>query len=283
MGILSYFKNGLESEIHEKGFEQSSCDIDCGTCNFHYPPSVKVEADAKLWNSTNPFDIHILIPTGKTDWEHDALTDPSMPFVNRFNSWLEENPIANTKLKLNVCSLPAENLDEGGDILILPQFVWVKNIKLHDIELLGPLLNQIVQATTKSELPIGDVNGMTVDLDANRSWMFLCSHRKRDKRCGVTAPIIKKEIDCYTRDFDMYRDVGDDRPGGIQVAFVNHIGGHKYAANLIIYLRDSGKMVWLALIKPNNVKPVIDECVLGGGKIWVEHTRLIQKSKPIDW
>jgi hypothetical protein len=35
----------------------------------------------------------------------------------------------------------------------------------------------------------------------------------------------------------LYRDLHDERPGGVAVYFISHVGGHKYAANVLIYRR----------------------------------------------
>ena len=90
-------------------------------------------------------------------------------------------------------------------------------------------------------------------------------------------------MEMYLRELDLYRDMCDTSPGGVNVGFINHIGGHKYAANVIIYLKLSGRNIWLALCKPNNVRPIIDECILHGGKVWPDKVRLVQKFNPIEW
>jgi glycerol-3-phosphate O-acyltransferase/dihydroxyacetone phosphate acyltransferase len=35
----------------------------------------------------------------------------------------------------------------------------------------------------------------------------------------------------------LYRDLHDTRPGGVGIYFISHVGGHKYAANVMIYRR----------------------------------------------
>lgn len=35
----------------------------------------------------------------------------------------------------------------------------------------------------------------------------------------------------------LYRDLHDKRPGGVAVYFISHVGGHKYAANVMVYRR----------------------------------------------
>lgn len=295
--ILGNSEPSIQQELQNKQFEESKCDIDCGSCNFPYPKSVKIETDGSLWNSTKPYDIQIVIPTNRTDWQHDALSDEKMKFAYQLNKWLTKNSskfdLPNDTIKINPSSLSSQQLEddpeyisgEKGDFLILPQFIWVKHVSIHNFDLLTPVIKNIVHASSKKELELGSIgdSGIEVSIDPNQAYVFLCSHRTRDKRCGITAPLIKKEIDLHTRELGYYRDSGDDRPDGVKVGFINHIGGHKYAANVIIYLKRSGKNIWLARVNPNNVKPIVDECILNDGKIWVENTRLIQKFKEIDW
>lgn len=89
-------------------------------------------------------------------------------------------------------------------------------------------------------------------------------------------------MDFRLRETGNYRDYGDEREGGVHVVFVNHVGGHKFAANVIIHLR-SGETIWLAKCTPKNSVPIIDETVLGGGKVWGDLVRMVQKDKSIAW
>lgn len=67
--------------------------------------------------------------------------------------------------------------------------------------------------------------------------ILLCSQRTRDARCGISAPLLKREFERHLRPLGLYRDLDDHRPGGVGIYFVSHVGGHKYAANVIVYRR----------------------------------------------
>lgn len=67
--------------------------------------------------------------------------------------------------------------------------------------------------------------------------ILLCSQRTRDARCGQSAPLLKREFERHLRTHGLYRDANDERPGGVAVHFISHVGGHKYSANVIIYRR----------------------------------------------
>lgn len=285
MGFLDKLRNNPspQEEITKKGFEVSDCSFECDSCNFNFPKNVQADS-GDLWNSTKPFGLHIVIPTNKSDWEHDAVNERKS-FSRKVNSWIGDQKFQNmidSTVKVNVSSQCTEGFDNHdpdylsgakGDILILPQFVWVKNLHVDD---LNDKLHNVIQMIIDNKVNDIKISGdYKISEDSNQSYMFLCSHRTRDKRCGITAPIMKKEIDLYTRDLGFYRDFGDDRPDGIKVDFINHIGGHKFVANLLIYVKNQNKFIWLARCSPINVKSIVDECVLKG-KVFPENTRLIQ-------
>ncbi|KAL1625541.1 hypothetical protein SLS56_007288 [Neofusicoccum ribis] len=69
--------------------------------------------------------------------------------------------------------------------------------------------------------------------------ILLCSHKTRDARCGQSAPLLRREFERHLRPLGLYRDLHDERPGGCGIYFINHVGGHKFAANVIIYRRAS--------------------------------------------
>lgn len=67
--------------------------------------------------------------------------------------------------------------------------------------------------------------------------ILLCSQRTRDARCGQSAPLLRKELERHLRALGLHRDLDDDRPGGVGVYFISHVGGHKYSANVMVYRR----------------------------------------------
>lgn len=304
MGFLNYFKASKShtEEIEQLGFEIADCSMECESCATKFPSNLSFKDDdgVSLWGSTKPYGLHIVIPTNQSDWKHDALgvSGSLQKAVNSWSSSLKFSGLGeSTAIKVTVSSLSSARLEsdekymsfEVGDMLLLPFFVWVRGVSVSDA---GDVLNRVIpdliaarenqnkqfSVTSYSEFP-----GVKLEVDPQRAYIFLCSHRTRDKKCGITAPIMRKEMEIHLRDLDLYRDAGDDRPGGVLVAYVNHIGGHKYAANVIIYLRKSGKNIWLARCKPNNVVPIIDECIVEDGKVWPQKVRQVQKFKPIEW
>lgn len=288
--LLKWFgkKNDATQEIEDLGFEISECSETCESCSSKFPKSLKFEENDPLWKSTKPYGMHILVSTGKTDWAHDAV-DGSGTIKHAVAKWAGDKKSPLGTIKVNVCSMGSDDFyinddyinEKKTDLLVLPYFLNIKGIAIDQVdEVLDELHQLLVDEVTiekiTSRLPM-------VSPDPNQSYVFMCSHTTRDKRCGVTAPIMKKEMENYLQELDLYRDFDDNIPDGVSVQFINHIGGHKYAANIIIYLKSLGKNIWLGLCKPNNVRPIVDQCILGDGKVWPDKVRMVQKFNPIDW
>ncbi|KAK2734822.1 hypothetical protein FQN55_002517 [Onygenales sp. PD_40] len=114
--------------------------------------------------------------------------------------------------------------------------------------------------------------------------ILLCSQKTRDARCGQSAPLLRREFERHLRQHGLYRDLNDERPGGVGIYFISHVGGHKYAANVIIYRRrqfDSGtgggeenkaslsdegaaQGIWLARVRPEDCEGIVKFTVLQG-------------------
>ena len=115
--------------------------------------------------------------------------------------------------------------------------------------------------------------------------ILMCSHRTRDARCGQSAPLLRKELERHLRPLGLYRDLHDERPGGVGIYFINHVGGHKYSANVMIYRRQgsikSGQEktasadgepmhgeavqgIWLARVRPEDCENLVKYTVLQG-------------------
>ena len=67
--------------------------------------------------------------------------------------------------------------------------------------------------------------------------ILLCSQKTRDARCGQSAPLLRRELQRHLQPLGLYRDLDDERPGGVGIYFISHVGGHKYSANVMVYRR----------------------------------------------
>lgn len=137
---------------------------------------------------------------------------------------------------------------EPTTILLLPAFTIVENVTPPAVPSL--VAKYISRAPTTSDplspgLPLptvipssrSAVGDMRARACPHRAVVLLCSHRTRDARCGQSAPLVKKELERHLRALGLDRDLDDERPGGVGIYFVNHVGGHKYSANMMVYRR----------------------------------------------
>ena len=135
------------------------------------------------------------------------------------------------------------------------------------------------QEKSSSSIPAG----VTMKPCPHRAVILMCSHGTRDWRCGKSAPILKRELERHLRPLGLYRDFDDERPGGVGIYFINHVGGHKYSANVMIYRRAGEKRggangeiydgslsseavqgIWLARVRPEDCENIVKYTVLQG-------------------
>lgn len=145
-----------------------------------------------------------------------------------------------------------------------------------DFEILPTLSRSLL-----SNIPLPSMSPSKVLPATEQAFVLLCSHRTRDKRCAVTANILKKKFESELRHNDLYRDASDDRAGGVRVHCISHVGGHRYAANVLIYTK-SGQAIWLARVRPDHVRRIITHCILKG-EVFPELLRAAFNTNPISW
>jgi hypothetical protein len=122
--------------------------------------------------------------------------------------------------------------------------------------------------------------------------ILICGHNSRDARCGVMGPLLQSE---FVRQLDGLNfqvstsavHLNNEHHGGtwpaVQVGQISHIGGHKWAGNVIIYMprnwEKDGKTseeqkanpsplagcgIWYGRVEPKHVEGIIKETILGG-------------------
>lgn len=174
-------------------------------------------------------------------------------------------------------------------VLLLPAFKYIDNVSP---ELVPDLIRSCVERAPTNTTPLSEsesaqANGDTIPkslpagLDMkncpHQYLVLLCSHATRDARCGQSAPLLRREFERHLRPLGLYRDLEDERPGGVGIYFINHVGGHKFSANLMIYRRagsasgssgapteEAAQCMWLARVKPADVENLVRYTILQG-------------------
>lgn len=262
MGFLSAVKSvrlsaGSKSNADEvlPVVPEDGCDLECSTCTSKFSSSLKLDRDTPLWGSVKPWRKHILIATGKSDWAH-GLGDEAGSLTTVLADWSPKADVGRVIVSNSSLSVPAGYFEETdydkrlSNILVLPTMYEAQGVSLKASESVANFLSTIAKPEHDGATSILDeIDGAKIVHKGHKAVILLCSHRTRDKRCGVTAPILKKELELNLREHDLLRDANDNRPGGVPVIYVSHVGGHKFAGNVIIY-RDTGEGIWMGLVEP---------------------------------
>lgn len=157
-------------------------------------------------------------------------------------------PNLKKSIKLTICEGEDGTESSNGDVLIFPDMVRYKGLTHFDVD------NFVEEVLVKdSEWLPGSPEAMS------GSYVFVCSHGSRDKRCGVCGPALikrfKEEI------------TGAGLDGQVSVSACSHVGGHKYAGNVIIFSSDAKGEVtghWYGYVVPDDVPVLLHQHIVQG-------------------
>ncbi|CAD6575804.1 MAG: hypothetical protein ASARMPRED_007473 [Alectoria sarmentosa] len=230
----------------DPAIDGEDCVHDCETCEIQYPKGFKIDEDEKLYGHVNGFATHMLVATGKTDWVKDVSDEKGSVMEAVRDCRIEPS---NGKLMLSASNLPLPSHEpyppkhRPTTILLLPAFTFIDNVTPATVPQL--INNHISPApTTSMSLDHPDVSPQALQETPFRTrpcphkyLILMCSQRTRDARCGQSAPLLQREFERHLRPLGLYRDMRDQRPGGVGIYFISHVGGHKFSANIMIYRR----------------------------------------------
>ncbi|KAI1615822.1 Sucraseferredoxin-like protein [Exophiala viscosa] len=125
--------------------------------------------------------------------------------------------------------------------------------------------------------------------------ILICSHGQRDSRCGILGPLLHAEFTSYINERKpIDREIElEARPGAflasssstseetinVNIGMISHIGGHKWAGNVIMYIPPTfqhllsasrsphplaGMGIWYGRVEPRHVEGIIEQTLLQG-------------------
>ncbi|EJP67304.1 actin patches distal protein [Beauveria bassiana ARSEF 2860] len=224
------------------------CLHDCEGCSVKYPRGFKIETEDYLYGQVKEWATHVVVATGKSDWVRDSADEKGSVMEAIEKS--APRP-ANGKMKFSASNMPTPNdttdYSEPTTVLLLPAFTLVRNVQPANV---SQLVTDIIDKAPTNRSPMAPFSlpasvpgggGATPDLITSScphsAVILLCSQKTRDARCGQSAPLLRKEFERHLRPLGLARDLHDERPGGVGIYFIDHVGGHKYSANVMIYRR----------------------------------------------
>ncbi|KAL8195606.1 hypothetical protein R6Q57_026009 [Mikania cordata] len=150
--------------------------------------------------------------------------------------------------RLTICEGHDGTETSNGDVLIFPDMVRYRRLTHFDAD------------TFVEEVLVKDGEWLPGSPEPlTGSYIFVCAHGARDKRCGVCGPALvsrfKEEIE--SRGYQ----------GKVSVRPCSHIGGHKYAGNVIIFGSNNHQKVtghWYGYVMPDDVPMLLDQHIEKG-------------------
>ncbi|QIW99221.1 hypothetical protein AMS68_004739 [Peltaster fructicola] len=241
------------------------CEHDCESCTIRLPRKWSIDEEDKLYGFVKGWSRHLLVATGKTDWVRDVEEEQGsvMEAVGKHgNDVTGEGPYGP---------------DRPTTVLLLPVFKWCDNVTPNHVpELISSVINNAPTNTNQPSTSRTDAAlpaGLSLRNCGHTAIILLCSQATRDARCGQSAPLLRKELERHLRPLGLYRDLHDERPGGVGIYFISHVGGHKYSANMMVYRKgdssasskgEASQCIWLARIRPEDCENIVRYTVLQG-------------------
>ncbi|KAF2830348.1 hypothetical protein CC86DRAFT_160314 [Ophiobolus disseminans] len=234
------------------------CLHDCASCSVKYPRKFDIDETEELYGHVKGWSTHLIVATGKTDWVRDVADEKGsiMEAVDKG----DVQP-SNGKLMLSASDMPVPNhSDHSSMVLLLPSWQFIDNVTpANTPDLIRNYVNP--SPTNNTPLPTRTASTQTAPPQPEESpsippkiatasplqarpcphkyLILMCSQKTRDARCGQSAPLLRREFERILRPMGLYRDLHDERPGGVGIYFISHVGGHKFSANVMVYRHSS--------------------------------------------
>ncbi|KAJ7778146.1 Sucrase/ferredoxin-like-domain-containing protein [Mycena metata] len=285
-----------------------TCSDPCEDGHGEYPSRFTVDMETQMLGSVRPFNRQVLISTGTTDWARE-ITSTSGSLAAHVSGAYHKTAVPSSA-RSDVPTVPgifnasessgisilngshASVSDDHGleTVLIFPDFVMIAGVpsspqgaKLLCETALDPRTPRILGS-----------NGTTF-----HTWVLpyscvitFCSHKRRDNRCGISAPKLESAFtDALNRrgwtvdtqlehniDPSLEKFPGTDEEKDAHVTdtlktlqsakkalilYNSHMGGHRYAGNCIIHI-PNGTSVWYGRLTPHEVEAVVTNTIEGG-------------------
>ncbi|KAL0904688.1 hypothetical protein M5K25_026822 [Dendrobium thyrsiflorum] len=157
------------------------------------------------------------------------------------------------KTRLTICGATDISDSSEGNVLIFPDRIGYRRLTDVDVDNFVELV--LVKDTEWLPGAVETLSG---------SYVFVCAHGSRDQRCGVCGPIL---IEKFKEEISLR-----GLEGQVFVSPCSHIGGHKYAGNVIIFSQSKTGEVsgnWYGYVSPDDI-PMLLEQQIGKGEI-IDH------------
>ncbi|OMP83829.1 Altered inheritance of mitochondria protein 32 [Diplodia seriata] len=262
-----------------------------------FPDGLEIDHKQNLNGTMGAYAEQILIATGKDDWKSRIEEEDDAHLQRQVKDVLGRkgelcDPYHNV-LITNVSFPGASKSSESASAYLFPSFKYIPSIplagdsvkdfirgfakpkQLHRMH--KDVLSPEEQAKLVRHEELQDKFARVRDVD--EVLVLICGHGGRDARCGILGPLLRQEFEDKLRakgiDIRPQPDLEQHHGNALSasVGLISHIGGHKYAGNVIIYIPKTlkeaghplaGKGIWYGRVGPEQVEGVVEQTIVQG-------------------
>lgn len=201
------------------------------------------DAGDPLPGSVKLYGRHLFVCTGKTGWP--ARIDEDGGYLAALSAAIAaRGPDMPRRVKLTACDEAGQS-PGGYDLLVFPDAVRYLGVQTADFP-----------ALIEDHLVGGRVSDRIPHRPAPGQYVFVCVHGERDARCGACGPPLVEGFRAELAARGL-----EDR---VSVRRTSHVGGHKYAGNVLIYPGGD----WYGYVAPADIPRVVERHIAAGQIVW---------------
>lgn len=190
-----------------------------------------------LADTVKPYHRHAFVCTGSTGWP--ARIEEADGLLGRMAADVRARRDAGGEIP-KLTATDEATAGPGFDLLVFPEAVRYRNVD-------GGTWPRILA----EHLEQGRVSDATEREPLEGTHVFVCVHAARDERCGRCGPPLLEALE---------RAIRTEGLVDVVVRATSHVGGHKYAANVLVY--PDG--VWYGYARPEDAARIAREHLAGG-------------------
>jgi (2Fe-2S) ferredoxin len=181
---------------------------------------------------------HLFICTGRSDWPPRIEVGGGFPqaLSEALSPQLSEMSL---NVKVTACDQPSKG--PGQDILVFPDGVRYQGVQ--EADLIALVDDHLVGNRVSNRIPHERLKGQHI---------FVCVHGARDPRCGACGPPLIEHFTAAVRERGLAETV--------TVQGSSHVGGHRFAGNVLIYPGGD----WYGYVTPEDVPRIVDRHIMNG-------------------
>ncbi|KAM0813561.1 putative Sucraseferredoxin-like protein [Seiridium cardinale] len=286
------------------------------------PEGLDIDHKGKLNGLISNYAEQVLICTGKDDWPSrieednsgDNLAADLKELIGRggvYSDPFHNVSVLNSSFPSSISKRPEV---QTASAYLLPSFKYVPflpRVSFDSVQALvrGYLLPEKLHSAHDGLSPIHKDRLIRKPAyqtllygvrDVQDVLVLICGHGGRDQRCGLMGPVLQKEFETKLPKAGYEVMTGPlvdesvsapalsgatgDAPSTARVGLISHIGGHKFAGNVIIYVPPTlntkdirphplaGHGIWYGRVEPKHVEGLIEETLVKGN-IVTDHFR----------